>query len=74
MSNNYETRVIRLLVVPKEDHVYSEMATQVIIDDKGAGEFVSVIQDKGEIRIAPEEWRPLCDAINKMIEQCRNPQ
>ena len=60
-----------MTVCPEGESLFSELATTVGIVDEGAGEFVRVSQVIGMIQIAPEEWRPLCEAINKMIEQCR---
>lgn len=68
---NYQTRITQMTVCPEGESLFSEQATRVEIDDEGGGEFVTVIQTIGKIQISPEEWRPLCDAINKMIEQCR---
>ena len=71
MKKNYQTRITQMTVCPEEDSLFSELATRVSIDDEGGGEFVGVTQDKGKIRIDPEEWRPLCEAINKMISECK---
>ena len=71
MKKNYQTRITQMTVCPEEDSLFSELATHVSIDDEGGGEFVGVTQDKGKIRIDPEEWRPLCEAINKMISECK---
>lgn len=68
---NHQTRVTKMTILPEGEPIYSEGATRIEIDDEGAGEFVVVSQDKGKILIDPEEWRPLREAINKMIEQCR---
>lgn len=73
---NYETRLTRLTVAPKDDPLWSEMATHVEIIDEAAGEFVKVIQSRAsglsEIFIDPCEWPAIRDAINRVIEQCRD--
>ena len=68
---SYKTRITQITIVPEGEPIYSEGATRIEIDDEGAGEFVVVSQDKGKILIDPEEWRPLCEAINKMISECK---
>ncbi len=71
MKKNYQTRITQMTVCPEGESLFSELATRISIDDEGGGEFVVVSQESGKILISPEEWRPLCEAINKMIEQCR---
>ncbi len=72
---DYEIRATKLVVAPKGEEVYFEMATSVEIKDEAAGEFVMVSQsgrtDIGQIAISPEEWPALKDAIDRMIAQCR---
>lgn len=70
------TRVNGLLVGPAGCGVFDEMASRVRIDDEGDGEFVVVAQCWGPgsggdkcIRINPEEWPALRDAINRMISE-----
>ena len=72
----YETKLTRLTVKPVGEPVYSEMATNISIDDEAAGEFVVVerSRDKGTdgIAISPEEWPTLRDAIDKMVALCES--
>lgn len=68
---NHQTRVTKMTILPEGEPIFSEWATHIEIDDEGGGELVLVSQENGKIRIDPEEWRPLREAINKMIEQCR---
>jgi len=75
----YETRVTRVHVLPKGDQLFSELATIVEIDDESGGEFVIVRQHAGYetrecIRIAPDEWAAIRDAIDTAIGQCRSYQ
>lgn len=71
----YETRVTRVHVLPKGDQLFSELATIVEIDDESGGEFVIVRQQDGHethpcIRINPDEWAAIRDAIDTAIGQC----
>ena len=72
---DYEIRTVGLLVVPKEQAIFSEYATEIKIVDEAAGEFLEVSQcgrtDLGKIAISPQEWPTLRDAIDRMIKQCR---
>jgi hypothetical protein len=72
---DYEIRTTKLVVAPRGDQVYSEMATSVEIKDEAAGEFVMVSQsgrtDIGQLAIDIDEWPALRDAIDRMIAQCR---
>lgn len=72
---DYEIRTVGLLVVPKEQAIFSEYATEIRIADEAAGEFVEVSQsgrtDLGKVCISPEEWPALRDAIDQMVQQCR---
>lgn len=72
----YEKRVTKLTVLPEGERIFSEAATDIVIEDEAAGEFVRVIQSDdnaamGTIQITPEEWPILRDAINEMIAECR---
>lgn len=72
----YEVRHIALVVAPVGEPIFSEQATTIRIDDEAAGEFLVVSQssDTGPdncIRIDPDEWPVLRDAIDRMHTQCR---
>ena len=75
MTIEYESRVTAMTVVPKTQPIFSEQATTITIVDESGGEFVEVCQsgrsDLGKIAINPEEWPALRDAIQLMIEHCR---
>jgi hypothetical protein len=70
----YETRITRLTVLAVDQRLYHESATSVELEDEAAGEFVVVTQTLGDggIRIDPDEWPQLCDAIHRMVESCRS--
>ncbi len=68
------TRITKLTVVPNNQPVFSEMATDVEIVDEGAGEFLAVSQSgkrDARIFINPEEWPDLRAAIDRMIGECK---
>lgn len=75
VSHLYETRVIAKVVLPVGEPLYSEMATQIALDDECGGEFVMVSQsalpDAGKIRLNPEEWPAVRAAIDEMMQLCR---
>ncbi len=67
-------RTTKITVLPAAEPIYSEMATDVAIDDEAAGEYVTVEQHgngMGKIAITPEEWPALRTAINRMVRQCK---
>ena len=69
-------RLTQLTVLPEGEPIFSEMATQITIEDEATGEYVKVWQirdhaEKGIIEISPEEWPTLRDAIDDMIFECR---
>ena len=72
----YEKRVTKLTVLPEGERIFSEAATDVVIQDEASGEFVEVIQSDdnaamGTIKIMREEWPILREAIDEMIAECR---
>jgi hypothetical protein len=75
MPIEYETRTISIAVLPKGESTFSERASIIEITDECAGEFVTVKQAGAvAMRIDPEEWIPLRDAIDLMVNQCRASQ
>ena len=68
---NYETRTISFIVTKKDDHIFSNGATVISIEDDGGGEFISVSQDGEEVRFDAEEWPVVRSAIDKIIGECR---
>jgi len=66
-----ETLVAKLIVKPKTKSIYSDLATEISIEDEGAGCFVKVVQcldNTQTIQIDPEEWPAIKDAIERMIK------
>ena len=71
----YEIRITGLTVAPKGKPIFDESATEIRIMDESGGEFVEVRQFRGgagELRIDPEEWPTLREAIDRMIGECRS--
>jgi hypothetical protein len=72
-----ENRVVKVMVAPKGEHLYSELVTFVEIADESAGEFVKVSQPitnksaEFAIFINKDEWPSIRDAIDNMIKECR---
>lgn len=73
--SDYEIRTVALLVNRKGCAVFDDTATRVEIVDEASGEFVEVRQNasttSGLIGITPEEWPLLREAIDRMIDECR---
>lgn len=72
----YETIVAALVVLPKGEPLYSELATTVRLEDEAAGLFVVVEQQGGQldrkgIAIDPDEWPTLRAAIEHQFAVCR---
>lgn len=75
MTAPYITRTTQLTVLPQDQEVFSELATHISIDDESAGEFVRVKQDgrtDNSIAINPDEWPAVREAIDRMVNECRN--
>ncbi len=78
MSKIITTRSIKWVVGAVDEPVFSDALTSVgIIDDgEGAGEFVQVSQSdedgiKTNIKINPDEWPELLNAIGHAIKMCQ---
>ena len=70
------TRVTRLNVLPEGEPIFSEQAFTVEIEDEAGGEFIVVRSNDracldGNIRLNPEEWPALREAIDRMVKECR---
>jgi hypothetical protein len=76
MSKIITTRSVKWVVGAVDEPVFSESLTSVEIIDEGQGEFVQVSQNEDEcvsqkIKISPEEWPELQNAINHAIRMCQ---
>ena len=73
-----ETRVVKVMIAPKGERIFSELVTIVEIDDEAAGEFVKISQPLThsstafEVCITKQEWPHIRDAIDNMIKECRD--
>jgi hypothetical protein len=70
------TRSVKWIVGPVDESVYSDELTSVEILDEGAGEFVQISQRialivREKIKISPEEWPELRNAIDQAIKMCK---
>jgi hypothetical protein len=74
---NYESRLIKVIVVPKGEPIFSDEATEIEICDEAAGEFIKVTQQGGCAEYAksvcfdPEVWEVIKPEIDRMISECR---
>ena len=73
----YDIRITQIVVTPKGQPTYSEMATTIEIDDEALGEFVTLKQNvrnstKLQISIEPNELNALQQSIEFMVRQCRS--
>lgn len=72
----HEIRTTEVTVVRTGKPVFDESAITVGIDDEAAGEFVTVrqsVSQNGELQIDPREWPAVREAIDKMVDECRDP-
>ena len=66
----YITRVTRLAVMPRGHNIFSDMCTNIEIDDEGGGEYIKVFQSVDSfsgIKINPDEWPAIVEAIDMML-------
>ena len=75
LKSTYHTITKGLIVKPKGEPIYSEMATEVYIDDDAGGPYVVIEQhgrtDVGKVCIDQEEWPLIKDAVEQMLAVCR---
>ena len=74
MTKEYERRIISMIVLPKGEPIYSELATTITIEDESAGEFIKISQttsDEVELAFDREEWLAVRDAVDLMFDMCR---
>jgi len=73
----YITRTLKICVLPENEPIFSEMATEIEIDDEAAGEYVKVTQHGGSVEcsrsilITSEEWPLIKAGIEQMLAECR---
>lgn len=69
-------RITQITLAPDGKPIFSESAFVVQIEDDACGEFLSVKchDDQcaaGQLRLDPQEWPALRDAIERMVKECR---
>lgn len=67
----FETRIIKTLILPKGDPIFSERMTAIEIEDEAAGEYVKVTQDGEKVCFDPDEWPAVRAEIDRAIGECR---
>lgn len=67
----YTIRPVAWVVAPEGEPVFSEDATTIAIEDDAAGEFITIRQEEGEIRIDPEEWQVISTAVERAISEIK---
>lgn len=75
----YELRVTRLTVVPPNEPLFSERATDVEIVNEAAGEFVSITQKSMRTDAEPQrvyfdasDWPAVRQAVDVLVSLCRD--
>ena len=73
----YITRTLKICILPENEPIFSEMATDIEIEDEAAGEYVKVTQTGGSVEcgksllITAEEWPQIKAGIEQMLAECR---
>jgi hypothetical protein len=73
----YTTRTLKICILPENEPIFSEMATDIEIQDEASGEFVVVRQHGGDtiyadaICITPDDWPEIKAGIEQMLAECR---
>lgn len=68
----YETRITKVIVLPKNQRIFSEQATTIEIDDEAAGEFIKIAQDGQTVKFDVDEWEIVKREVDKMAANCRD--
>lgn len=78
-DERFEIRITRLTIAPPGHCLFSEMSTDVELDDEAGGEFVVIRQKSTSteaqlqaIRVAPEEWPSLRKCVDYLMSMARN--
>ena len=74
----YVLRVTRIHITPPGEAVFSERATSVEIVDEAAGEFVKIVQDRGDPEYRDsicindeEEWNAISAAVADLFAEIK---
>jgi hypothetical protein len=63
-----------MTIAPEGEPIYSEMATDICIEDEAAGEYIvlkQVTRNDGTIAINPEEWDVIRTTIDQMFAEIK---
>ena len=63
-----------MTIAPEGEAIFSEMATDICIDDDSAGEYIVIKQstrNDGNIAINPEEWDIIKATIDQMFAEMK---
>lgn len=73
MTSKYERRPIVWAVCKEGMTIFDEASFRVEVDDEAGGEFVVVKNtcEDGCLKIDPQDWPALRDAIELAISECR---
>lgn len=76
MTDEYERRVISVMVNRKGEDIFSDYATTITIIDEAGGEFIEIAQHNelatnGKIRVDENDWVHIREAADYMIKECR---
>lgn len=75
--DDYHLITHTLMLLPRNEEIYSERATRIRLADEASGLFVEVVQEytsnqpqnKNLIQITKEEWRHLQEAITRQFAE-----
>ena len=68
-----EKVVLTYIIKPVGDPIYSELATEITIDDESAGPFIKIHQSaeniaNGTVLITKAEWPLIKEAVEELLE------
>ena len=69
-------RTTRMHIVPEGEPIFSELGYTIEIDDEAGGEYIhlkdgSITGDKDGVKIDPDHWPAVRDAIDRMVDQIK---
>jgi len=70
----YTSRITQMTIAPEGEHIFSEMATVISIDDEAIGEYLIIEQpcrENANIAINPEEWDVIRATIDQMFAEIK---
>jgi len=70
----YISRITQMTIAPEGEPIFSEMATDICIDDEAAGEYIilkQITRNDGTIAIYPEEWDVIKATIDQMFAEIK---